>query len=126
MNTLRHNPRKVKKETLIDALNKEVKFHKAGGTSYRKDTANLSLHVAKNVDDVSLFLNPRSSRQLVKNLLSAYDKYRQQDVTKMLHVTAKNLYLNHNLSDEMKAHLKRKMRTRNSKQPLLVKSRYKR
>ncbi|ALF09548.1 hypothetical protein [Parageobacillus thermoglucosidasius] len=92
----------------LHELQKEWKFHLNGGTSYRQKTAELSLEVARKVRDVVPFLESEVAKQTVSRLLPDSDRHRVEDVAKMLHVIAKELHLNANLPDEVKAYVEQK------------------
>jgi hypothetical protein len=94
----------------LHELQKEWRFHQQGGTSYRQKTAELSLEVARKVREVAPFLERNVAKQTVSRLLPGLDHHRVEDVAKMLHVIAKELYMNANLSDEVKAYVQHKKR----------------
>lgn len=96
-------------EDFLYKLKQEYDYHKNGGTSYRTETAKLSLEVAMKVKKVFPFLNPLESKRLVLNYLPFADKHRKDDVAKMLRVLAKSLYLENNTPSEVKDHVNKKM-----------------
>jgi hypothetical protein len=96
----------------LHELQKELKFHQDGGTSYRQQTAKLSLEVARKVGSVVPFLDSEIAKQTVSHLLSDVDCYRAEDVAKMLHTIARELHMNATLSDEVKAYIQQKRQHR--------------
>jgi AraC-like DNA-binding protein len=94
--------------TFLHELQKELHFHLNGGTSYRQKTAELSLQVAHQVGSVVPFFESKLAKETVSRLLPDLDHYRVEDVTKMLHVIAKELSRNANLSDELKSYVQQK------------------
>ncbi|MED1420244.1 hypothetical protein [Bacillus smithii] len=95
-------------EEFLHELQKEWRFHQQGGTSYRQKTAELSLEVANKVGAVAPFLEREVAKQTVSRLLPGLDRYRLEDVAKMLCVVAKELHMNATLSDEVKTYLQQK------------------
>lgn len=89
-------------QDFLSGLEKELKYLKDGGTSYRIKTAELSLMVAKTVKDVSLFLDREVALKTVTKLLPSADFNRLKDVAKMLNVVLGCLNLDTTLSDEVK------------------------
>ncbi|MGX1902734.1 hypothetical protein ACT3HK_15565 [Thermolongibacillus altinsuensis] len=96
----------------LHELQKEWRFHQQDGTSYRQKTAELSLEVARKAGSVVPFLESEISKQTVSLLLPDLDRYRVEDVAKMLHVIAKELHMNATLSDEVKSYVQQKHRHR--------------
>lgn len=94
----------------LQELQGKLKYFSNGGTSYRKRTAILALNVALKTGEVSPFLKLDVSNHTVCCLLPDMDRYRKEDVAKMLHSTAKHLSINANLTDEEKIYIKDKMR----------------
>jgi hypothetical protein len=92
----------------LHELQKELKFHQDGGTSYRQQTAKLSLEVARKVGSVVTFLDSEIAKQTVSHLFSGIDCYRVEDVAKMLHTIARELHMNATLYDEVKAYVQQK------------------
>ncbi|MEK4221522.1 hypothetical protein N1I86_05530 [Bacillus sp. FSL W8-0116] len=76
--------------------------------SYRQKTAELSLEVANKVGAVAPFLKREVAKEIVSHSLTRLDRYRLEDVEKMLHVVAKELQMNTNLSDEVKTYVQQK------------------
>jgi hypothetical protein len=97
----------------LQELQKEWRFHLNEGTSYRQKTAELPLEVARKVGGVAPFFELEVAKQTVSRLLPFLDHYRVEDVAKMLHVIAKELHMNANLSDEVKAYVQQKRQHRN-------------
>jgi hypothetical protein len=95
-------------EEFLHELQKEWRFQQQGGTSYRQKTAKLSLEVANKVGAVAPFLERDVAKQTVSRLLPVLDRYRLEDVAKMLHVVAKELHMNATLSDEVKTYVQQK------------------
>jgi NurA-like 5'-3' nuclease len=92
----------------LQELQKELVFHLNGGTSYRQKTAELSLEVAHKVGEVTPFFERNVAKQTVSCLLPNLDQQRVEDVAKMLHFIAKELYLNANLPKEVKVYVEQK------------------
>ena len=80
-------------ERFVKNLEEEYEYHKHGGTPYRQETVKLSLQVANKIKDVDSFLNTSLARQAVITSYPTLDSYRVDDVAKMLHVIAKDLYI---------------------------------
>jgi AraC-like DNA-binding protein len=114
MNKGMGNERVVSFTEFLHELQKELKFHQNWGTSYRQKTAELSLEVANKVGAVAPFLERDVAKQTVSRLLPDLDRHRLEDVAKMLHVIAKELHMNANLSDEVKAYVQQKRQHRKS------------
>lgn len=102
----------------LTELKKEVDYHKNGGTTYRKASADLALNVASKVGKMTPFLNREEAKNHVKSTYPELDTERIQDVGKMLHVIARELSLNHTRSEEVKKYVQLKQSNRN---PLNIK-----
>ncbi|WCK57354.1 hypothetical protein PP175_29630 (plasmid) [Aneurinibacillus sp. Ricciae_BoGa-3] len=96
----------------LHELQREVQFQQNGGTSYRKDTADVSLSVAQRAGSVIPFFQLVDTKQTISRLFPDIDRYRLDDVAKMLHVIAKDLRLNATLSDDVKAYVQEKRENR--------------
>lgn len=90
-------------------LEEEYEFHKHEGTPYRQETVKLSLQVANKIKDVDSFLNPSLARRAVITSYPALDRYRVDDVAKMLRVIAKDMYIKANSPDDVKQYVQEKM-----------------
>lgn len=106
---------KVPFSKFIEELQQEVQFQENGGTSYRKITSTLSLEVALRVGKVSPFLKRSSAKQAVMKSFPNIEKERYEDVAKMLHSVASDIYLNATLSDKVRQYVQQK---RLSRKPL--------
>lgn len=95
------------KSRLITELQNQASYLEG----YRKRTAQLAMQVLDNVEDVNVFLEMESSHTVVKDFLNE-DKYRLQDVAKMLTVLLGNLMMNDNLTDEMEQKVEERKRLR--------------
>lgn len=102
----------------LKELTNEVHYMQNGGTSYRKDTAELSLRVAKEVKNVTPFLNRDVAFQTVSEFLPGTDVDRLKDIAKMLNVVLRDLHSKANRSDALKSNFLE--RTRNRKPFRLV------
>lgn len=98
----------------IDELTDELMFMRADGTSYRRETAKLSLFVAKRVESVKPFFDRNVAYETVLQLLPAKDLDRLKDVAKMLNVVLLDLHSKANQSDELEARLTERARKRKS------------
>lgn len=103
----------------IQELQDEVEFHAVeSGTSYRRKTAELSLDVAKTVEMVSPLLKANAAINIVSRLMPRLDNHRLEDVSKMLNVIAKDIYMDATLSNEAKAYVDYK---RENQKPITLK-----
>lgn len=82
------------------------------GTSYRQKTAELSLSLAKQVKDVSVFLNRDVVYRLVSDHVPVEDDYRAQDVAKMLNDILLDLNLKATRSDDRRLRLLERKKNR--------------
>jgi len=98
----------------INELTDELMSMRADGTSYRRETAKLSLFVAKQVESVKPFFDRKVACETVAQLLPTKDLERLKDVAKMLHVVLLDLHSKANQSDELKARLTERARKRKS------------
>ena len=99
-------------QTFLDELTKELKYLKNGGTSYRVETAELCLHIAKETKDIEVFLDRGSAEEIVTDILSDTNIDRIKDVAKMLNVILESLQLETTLTDEVKLKLMERKRRR--------------
>jgi hypothetical protein len=94
----------------IKELQNEVEFHKKG-TNYRMVSAELSLQVANQEEEFSLFLNRNAVKKIVSQLQNV-DFDRKNDVEKMLYTIARDLHRKATLPDEAKQYLQQKRQIR--------------
>ncbi|WP_313431936.1 hypothetical protein [Siminovitchia terrae] len=99
-------------EDFLKKLKLEQEYQAAGGTSYRQQTAKLSIEVALKVKKVHPFLDPIKTKKLVSIHLPACDDERDDDVSKMLRVIAKSMYLEQITPDEVKKYAKSKLKNK--------------
>lgn len=92
----------------IKELQREVEYHEKG-TYYREVTAKLSIQVANQEKDFSLFLNKNAVKELVSQLPNI-GADRKSDVVKMLYTIAKDLHHKASLPDEIKRYVQQKRR----------------
>ena len=90
----------------LQELQGKLKYFSNGGTSYRERTAVLALNAALKTGKVSPFLKLDVSNQTVSHLMPNMDRYRKEDVAKMLYSVVKHLSINANLTDEEKLYIK--------------------
>lgn len=100
---------------LFERLEKQYKSLAEGGTSYRLETARLSLLVANKVMRFEVFLNLKTTRDVVQQLLVDANNERVNDVSKMLYLNAQTQYRKSKETPEFKAAVKQRMANR---QPL--------
>ena len=100
---------------LLERLEKQSKSLANDGTSYRLETARLSLLVVEKVMRFDMFLNLKRTRKVVKHLLVDVNDERVSDVSKMLYLNAQTQYRKSNESPEFKDAVKQRMANR---QPL--------
>jgi len=93
-------------------LRRECKYHLNGGTEYRQQTAKLSLEVALETREVKLFLDPVKAKEKVIEFFPHLDKHRQDDVSKMLRVIAKGMYLKQATPNEVREYSERKIKNK--------------
>ncbi|ASS86459.1 hypothetical protein NSQ51_10625 [Geobacillus sp. FSL K6-0789] len=103
----------------LEELRQELRFQQNGGTSYRKQTAQLSLQVAQKAGCIDPFFNRESAKRTVSQLLPDLDLFRIEDVAKMLNVIARELHMNATLSDEVRDYIHQK---RQHRKPFLNKA----
>ncbi|AKM19577.1 Uncharacterised protein [[Flavobacterium] thermophilum] len=103
----------------LEELRQELRFQQNGGTSYRKQTAQLSLQVAEKAGCIDPFFNRESAKRTVSQLLPDLDLFRIEDVAKMLNVIARELHMNATLSDEVRDYIHQK---RQHRKPFLNKA----
>ena len=107
---------KVKVEVInqifLDELTKELNYLKNGGTSYRVETAELFLNIAKETNDIKAFLDRKNAEEIVTTILSEANIDRIKDVAKMLNVILESLQLETTLTDEVKLKLMERKRKR--------------
>ncbi|WP_343273582.1 hypothetical protein [Lentibacillus songyuanensis] len=94
-------------DVFLNKLKQEYEYHK-GGSSYRLQTAKLALDTALKEKKATPFLKPEKSRKIVSIHYPFLDKHRKDDVTKMLWMVAKSMYLEHTTPDEVKEYVKKK------------------
>lgn len=97
-------------EGFLKKLKLQYEYLTDGGTEYRQQTAKLSLEIALKVKRVDPFLDPRESKKLVSFYLPDFDNERKEDVSKMLRVTAKSMYIEMTSPDEVKDYVKSKLK----------------
>lgn len=102
----------ISKEELITELQLELRYHEDGGTGYRQETTRLALQVANSLPDTNIFFDRSQTLQVVRTFVKDVDEYRLLDIAKMLSVITKDLYRKKNMSDEMKAYLLEKRKSR--------------
>lgn len=85
----------------IKELTNEVNVMKTDGTTYRRETAELSLFVARKVKNTGFFYNREMSYRTVSNILLTEDVYRLWDVAKMLNVVLLDLHGKANRSHDI-------------------------
>jgi hypothetical protein len=105
--------------TLIKELEQEIHYHANGGTSYRKETAQFALQIAEKIGEFAPLLKRETVHEWVTRELAHLDRYRHEDITKMLYVIARDLQLKHTMSDEMNEYLHQK---RLNRKPLTFKN----
>lgn len=74
-------------------------------TTYRQQTAELSLQVLKTVQDTTPFFSRTDAQKVVSNVLKTADVDRQLDVAKMLHVLFVQMSNQQNYSTEFQQKL---------------------
>lgn len=99
-------------EKFENELRREYRYHLNGGSEYRQQTAKLSLEVALKSREVKLFLDPVKAREKVIEFFPLLDKHRQDDVSKMLRVIAKDMYLEKATSNEVREYSERKIKNK--------------
>jgi len=93
---------------LINELEDELNYLKDGGSEYRIKTAELSLKIAKEINNVTPFFDRNNSLEVVSRLLQNEDDERRYDVAKMLNVITKSTYKKLNYTDEYKESLRQR------------------
>ena len=101
-------------EEFLTELHQELEYLRDGGTSYRVETAELSLFAAQKVDDFQLFLHKEETENWLKTLALDSDNERLNDVTKMLNTMLESLYLKAALTSETEEELLARKRKRRS------------
>lgn len=96
----------------IYELQNEWTYQQDGGTSYRRKIAELSLKIARQVGEVTPFLQRNIAKQIISHLLPNLDHHQIEDIAKMLHTIAKDLHLHATLSPEVKAYVQQKRQHR--------------
>ncbi|AXI00814.1 hypothetical protein DV702_14525 [Sporosarcina sp. PTS2304] len=81
-------------------------------TTYRQQTAELSLQVLKTVQDTAPFFNRTDAQKVVSAVLRSANKHRQLDVAKMLHVLFVQMNNHENYSAEFQHKLAARKRNR--------------
>lgn len=81
-------------------------------TTYRQQTAELSLQVLKTVQDITPFFSRTGAQKVVSAVLKSADKDRQLDVAKMLHVLFVQMNNHQNYSAEFQHKLAARKRNR--------------
>lgn len=107
-------------EEFLQELKREVEFHTNGGTSYRQQTARLSLDIANRVAKVTPFYKLEDAKEIVSKIFPNLDRYRVEDITKMMHVIARELRCKVNMPDELSKYVQEK-RNKNRKPLSFVK-----
>lgn len=102
----------VRRQELLDELNKELHFLQNGGTSYRQETAELSLKVVSQVQDPAVFRDRLSAFETANRLLGQEDSQRVMDVSKMISVVASDLHRQKKQPLEMKEYVEQKRKNR--------------
>ncbi|WML43126.1 hypothetical protein [Neobacillus sp. PS3-40] len=98
---------------LLSALEKEFSFQSDGGTSYRKRTAKLALVIAKRVNDFSSLLERENAKKVVQSYSFSLDEERTEDVSNVLHTTAKEIYIQQDVNADLQAYLNMKRQDNN-------------
>ncbi|GLC90344.1 hypothetical protein [Lysinibacillus piscis] len=102
-------------------LLEEVEFLKQGATTYRQQTAELSLKVLESVHDVTLFFNRIDVMKAVSKVLKTADADRQRDVAKMLNVLYVQMHSEQNRTAELEKQLAERRRKRKKISLILTK-----
>lgn len=84
-------------------------------TDYRQKTAELSLRVAELVKDVKPFFSLDTALQTVRKVFPKEDRFRLEDVAKMLSVVLNDLLSKATLPDGMKQKLNERRQNRSFK-----------
>ncbi|MGG1573234.1 hypothetical protein [Fictibacillus sp. NRS-1165] len=99
-------------QSFLNEVQKEYVYQKNGGTSYRETTAELSLHLAHQVNDFVPFLDRDRAKTTVETLRPELDKYRKEDMAKFLYYVAKDLNGNATLSQDVLNYVNQKRKNR--------------
>lgn len=96
--------KEVSREMYEEDLTQLIEYLSAG-TEYRHTTSKLAYQVFKQTEDITIYNNREDVYKIVDKLLPTEDKYRKQDVSKMLNVNYKVLKNKVNMSDKTKEEL---------------------
>ena len=100
----------MKTEEFIEAVKVELEEMKKHGTSYRIKTAELSLRVLMEHQDVNLYRNRQQALQLAREVLIDENEERHQDVAQALNSLLVSIERKLNRDDEMVALVQEKMK----------------
>lgn len=113
---------KISKATFVKELLDEVEEMNTSGTTYRRETALLSLNIAKSVSDFEIFSDMKSTLQCVKKYLpQTTTQERVLDVSKMLNTVLKSLERKAMMSETMKKKLYERSQNRKPFSMTLIK-----
>ncbi|HWO74651.1 MAG TPA: hypothetical protein VNM69_01895 [Bacillus sp. (in: firmicutes)] len=96
----------------LKRLKREVELHQEFGTSWTKEISSLAFFIANETRCISLFMDKEITKKAVIDLLPNLSKEKAEDVAKKLYKTAKWLYLNATLPNEIKDYLTQKRQER--------------
>ena len=99
-------------QIFLDELTEELNYLKKGGTSYRVETAELCLHITKEIEDIKVFLDRGNAEKIVTDIFSGTNIDRIKDVAKMLNAILESLQFETTLTDEVKLKLMERKRRR--------------
>jgi phosphoribosyl-ATP pyrophosphohydrolase len=99
-------------EEFLQELQRELHYHSDGGTSYRRETAEISIKVANKVRKVTPFIKLEEAKEIVHHLFNNIDQHRAEDVAKMMYSIAVDIHYKSNTSDEIRQYVQEKSTNR--------------
>lgn len=96
-------------DDFLNELKKEVQYHQAGSTSFRRKVAVLAFVAATEIGHLEDFKNRDTAVKAVANLFPTLeDKELVNDIAKMLHVVYRSMNFKLNMPNDMKQYLEQK------------------
>jgi len=108
----RENLEVVSKSELVKRLEESLDFMTLGGTSYRIETARLSLEIVMNLGDFNILNSRKNVKMFVQATIPNIDEERCEDISENIFHHYRDLYLKKNLADDIQAELRRRKKKR--------------
>jgi len=104
---------KVSCAEFLSELQKECRHLQKGGSSYRMATAELSLHLVSQINDIVPFLDRNSAKETVSMYFPSLDQDRRNDMAKFLFFIATDVHRGTSyFPDDVKEYLHQKRQQR--------------